>query len=64
MLKKKSQQSQIKINDDIQVWGCSDFKNDSRNITYNKCGDERQLLEAVCDVLATELSSCNYWLEY
>ena len=35
----------IKINDDIQVWGCSDFKNTQENITYNKCGDERQLLE-------------------
>ena len=35
----------IKINDDIQVWGCSEFKNDQENITYNKCGDERQLLE-------------------
>ena len=35
----------IKINDDIQVWGCSEFKNTQENITYNKCGDERQLLE-------------------
>jgi len=35
----------IKINDDIQVWGCSDFNNTQENITYNKCGDERQLLE-------------------
>jgi len=35
----------VKINDDIQVWGCSDFKNGQDNITYNKCGDERQLLE-------------------
>jgi len=35
----------IKINDDIQVWGCSEFKNGQENITYNKCGDERQLLE-------------------
>jgi DNA polymerase elongation subunit (family B) len=35
----------IKINDDIQVWGCSEFKNVQDNITYNKCGDERQLLE-------------------
>ena len=35
----------VKINDDIQVWGCSEFKNGQENITYNKCGDERQLLE-------------------
>ena len=35
----------IKIDDDIQVWGCSEFKNGQENITYNKCGDERQLLE-------------------
>jgi len=35
----------IKIDDDIQVWGCSEFKNGQDNITYNKCGDERQLLE-------------------
>ena len=28
----------IKINDDIQVWGCSDFKNTQENITYNKRG--------------------------
>ena len=34
-----------KIGDDIQVWGCSEFKNGQENITYNKCGDERQLLE-------------------
>jgi len=35
----------IKINEDIQVWGCSEFQNGQENITYNKCGDERQLLE-------------------
>ena len=35
----------VKIGDDIQVWGCSEFKNGQENITYNKCGDERQLLE-------------------
>ena len=35
----------IKMNDDIQVWGCGEFKNDNEEITYNKCGDERQLLE-------------------
>ena len=34
-----------KMGDDIQVWGCGEFKNDKDNITYNKCGDERQLLE-------------------
>ena len=35
----------IKVNEDIQVWGCSEFQNGQENITYNKCGDERQLLE-------------------
>ncbi len=35
----------IKMNDDIQVWGCGEFKNDNEEITYNKCSDERQLLE-------------------
>ena len=35
----------IKIDNDIQVWGCGEFTNDQDNITYNKCGDERQLLE-------------------
>ena len=34
-----------KMGDDIQVWGCGEFKNDNEEITYNKCGDERQLLE-------------------
>ena len=34
-----------KMGDDIQVWGCGEFKNDNEKITYNKCGDERQLLE-------------------
>ena len=34
-----------KMNDDIQVWGCGEFRNDREEITYNKCGDERQLLE-------------------
>jgi len=34
-----------KMGDDIQVWGCGEFRNDQENITYNKCGDERQLLE-------------------
>ena len=35
----------IKMGDDIQVWGCGEYKNDNENVTYNKCGDERQLLE-------------------
>ena len=30
-----------KMGDDIQVWGCGEFKNDKDNITYNKCGVER-----------------------
>jgi len=34
-----------KMGDDVQVWGCGEFRNDNEEITYNKCGDERQLLE-------------------
>ena len=36
----------IKMGDDIQVWGCGDFNStNTPDISYNKCGTERQLLE-------------------
>ena len=34
----------IKIDDDIQVWGCGEFVH-TDSVRYTKCSDERQLLE-------------------